>query len=236
MPSPLRRLLERVKRRHPALYWRTRNAGALAAWYADRARPADESPYDDPFWDGAEVGDWDGFARTILHHVSVRSVLDVGCGGGRLLEALRTADPTLRLKGVDASAPALERARRRGLDVQPLDLVRLRAGEVASAAEGLGNFDLVICLEVAEHFPAWHAPKLLALLTRFPTIVFSAAHPLQGGVLHVNEQPAEYWIRRFAERGFPLSARDGDLRADVAALDLPPWYAANIHAFARSGA
>jgi SAM-dependent methyltransferase len=236
MSSPLRRLLDRVKRRHPALYWRTRNAGALAAWYADRARPAADSPYDDRFWDGAEVGDWDGFARTILHHFPVRSVLDVGCGGGRLLEALRTADPTLRLKGVDASAPALERARRRGLDVQPLDLVRLRAGDVASAAQALGDFDLVICLEVAEHFPAWHAPKLLELLTRFPRIVFSAAHPLQGGVLHVNEQPPEYWIGRFAERGLPLSTRDGDLRAAVASLDLPPWYAANIHAFARSGA
>ena len=234
MSSPLRRLLDRVKGRHPALYWRARNAGALAAWYADRARPAADSPYDDRFWDGAEVGDWDGFARTLLHHFPVRSVLDVGCGGGRLLEALRTADPTLRLKGVDASAPALERARPRGLDVQPLDLVALRAGEVASAARALGDFDLVVCLEVAEHLPAWHAPKLLDLLTRFPTIVFSAAHPLQGGVLHVNEQPPEYWIRRFADRGFLLSACDGELRDGVAALDLPPWYAANIHALSRS--
>lgn len=236
MSSPLRRLLDRVKGRHPALYWRTRNAGALAAWYADRARPAAGSPYDDRFWDGAEVGDWDGFARTLLHRFPVRSVLDVGCGGGRLLEALRSVDPTLRLKGVDASAPALQRARRRGLDVQPLDLVRLRAADVPSAAQALGDFDLVVCLEVAEHFPAWHAPKLLALLTRFPAIVFSAAHPLQGGVLHVNEQPPEYWIRRFAERGFPLSARDGDLRAAVAALDLPPWYAANVHAFSKGDA
>lgn len=236
MPSPLRRLLDRAKSRHPALYWRTRNAAALAAWYAGRVRPAADSPYDDRFWDGAEVGDWDGFARAILHLFPVRSVLDVGCGGGRLLEALRTVDPTLRLKGADASAPALERARRRGLDVQPLDLVSLRAAEVPAAARALGGFDLVVCLEVAEHFPSWHAPKLLSLLTRFPTIVFSAAHPLQGGVLHVNEQPPEHWIRRFAERGFPLSARDGGLRAAVAALDLPPWYAANIHAFARSEA
>jgi SAM-dependent methyltransferase len=236
MPSPLRRLLQRVKVRHPALYWRTRNAAALAAWYVDRARPSAHSPYDDVFWNGAEVGDWDGFARTILGHFPVRSVLDVGCGGGRLLQALRTADPTLRLKGLDASAPALERARRRELDVQPLDLVGLAAGDVASAARALGGFDLVVCLEVAEHLPSWHAPKLLDLLTRFPTVVFSAAHPLQGGVLHVNEQPAEYWIRRFARRGYSLSGRDGDFRAGVAALDLPPWYAANVHAFSRSGA
>jgi hypothetical protein len=56
------------------------------------------------------------------------------------------------------------------------------------------------------------------------------------GALHVNDQPAEYWIRRFAERGFPLLAHDGGLRAAVAAPDLPPWSAANVHAFSRGDA
>ncbi len=234
MPSVARRIIEHVKVRYPTLAWRARNAAALVPWYAGRMRGGwDTDRFDETFWRGAEVGDWDAFARTILRHFPARAVLDVGCGGGRLLQAMRDADPVLRLQGVDASGPALRLARSRGLDVVELDFAGASSDDVDAAAEALGDFDLAVCLEVAEHFPAWHAGKLMRLLARYPTVVFSAAHPLQGGVLHVNEQPAEHWIARFHALGLDLSARDEAFRRDVAALDLPPWYAANVHAFER---
>lgn len=232
--SLVRRLLDGAKSRHPDAYWRVRGTWALGQWYAARLRPADESPYDDAFWDRSEVGDWEGFARAILRRVPARSVLDVGCGGGRLLEAMRAADPSLRLAGTDSSGPALERARRRGLDARELDIVSLRRDRVDDAARSLGAFDLAISLEVAEHVPAWHSGKLLRLLARHDRVVFSAAHPNQGGTLHVNEQPAEHWIARFGKMGFALAPWDADFRREIAALDLPWWYAANIHAFERA--
>ena len=51
---------------------------------------------------------------------------------------------------------------------------------------------------------------------------------------HMNERPASFWVRQFAKRGCALSPDDEEFRAAVAALDLPPWYAENIHVFERS--
>jgi hypothetical protein len=97
----------------------------------------------------------------------------------------------------------------------------------------LSAFDVVTCLEVAEHLPAWHSDKLLSIVTAAPRLVFSAAHPNQGGHLHVNEQPASHWIDRLAARGFRLSPLDRPLRADLQSLSVPSWYKENIHVFDR---
>jgi hypothetical protein len=66
-------------------------------------------------------------------------------------------------------------------------------------------------------------------------VVFSAAHPGQGGTLHMNERPFDYWRRRFAEHGFHPPRSDEGFREAVRALDLPWWYAANVHLFERTG-
>jgi hypothetical protein len=49
----------------------------------------------------------------------------------------------------------------------------------------------------------------------------------------MNERPGAYWRSRFAACGFEIGAADASLRAEVASLDLPPWYAANIMLFER---
>jgi hypothetical protein len=49
----------------------------------------------------------------------------------------------------------------------------------------------------------------------------------------MNEQPFTCQARRFAACGRTLATCDAELRKDVAALDLPPWYAANIHLLVR---
>jgi len=54
-------------------------------------------------------------------------------------------------------------------------------------------------------------------------------------VLHVNEQPPEHWIGRFRALGYVLARENDAFRREVAALDLPSWYAANVNAFARRG-
>jgi hypothetical protein len=60
-----------------------------------------------------------------------------------------------------------------------------------------GKFDLVMCLEVAEHIPKHQAHNaLLATLTKSTggLLIFSAAQPGQPGTGHVNLQPLSYWI------------------------------------------
>ena len=64
--------------------------------------------------------------------------------------------------------------------------------------------DLVLCTEVAEHMAPEHAGRLVSVLCDggAPWIVFTAAPPGQGGLDHVNEQEQEYWIEKFAARGY----------------------------------
>lgn len=60
-----------------------------------------------------------------------------------------------------------------------------------------GKFDLVMCLEVAEHLPKHAAHNaLLATLAKSTdsVLIFSAAQPGQPGTGHINPQPQSYWI------------------------------------------
>jgi SAM-dependent methyltransferase len=233
----LHRRVSTMRRIFPNATCRARNAVALAAWYGDRARrnlrPEAEA-YDATFWDFHDTGDWTGFARVVLRLFPSASVVDIGCGHGLALQGLLKVDPTLKLRGFDDSPTAVMRARARRLPVSPLDIVALTRSQARAFAEASEPFDLALCLEVAEHLPAWHSGKLLDTLTCARRLIFSAAHPNQGGIRHVNERAASYWIARLAERGFHLSEADDRLRAEVAALSLAPWYKENIHAFEKA--
>jgi SAM-dependent methyltransferase len=232
------RRIDAVRRRLLDARCRLRNTVALVAWYGDRLRrhigpPADA--YDGRFWDRHDTGDWVGFARLVLQLFPSRSVVDVGCGQGLQLQGFRDAEPGLALRGFDDSATALARARARGLSVAPFDIVGLSRSQARAFADATGPVDLVLCLEVAEHLPAWHGDKLLDALACGRRLIFSAAHPNQGGSRHVNERAAPYWIGRLAERGFRLSPLDDAFRAEVGRLTLGSWYKANVHAFDRPG-
>ncbi len=234
--SAARRVLNAARRRFPAAYERARRASSLprglAAWYAQRLFGPAEA-YGEEFWDFHQGGDWDGFARVLLAHAPARSVLDVGCGDAKLLAAVLREAPGTRVLGVDGSPAALAAARARGVGTRALDLSSVPHREVEAEARALGSFDLAISLETAEHFPPWHSGKLLRLMACAPVVAFSAARPGQGGTLHVNERPAEHWVRRFRRLGYTLHPRNDGFRRAVAELDLPWWYADNINLFVR---
>jgi len=79
-----------------------------------------------------------------------RKVLDVGCGGGILAEAMAAAGATV--SGIDLSEKALKVARlhlyESGLSVD----YQLVAAE-DFAARHAGEFDVVTCMEMLEHVP-----------------------------------------------------------------------------------
>lgn len=65
------------------------------------------------------------------------------------------------------------------------------------------KFDLVICLEVAEHLLQSSARPFIASLTRHSdSVVFSAAVPGQVGQGHINCQWPTYWQSLFNECGY----------------------------------
>jgi SAM-dependent methyltransferase len=116
----------------------------------------------------------------------VRSVADFGCNNGQMLRTFRSLfslTDTLGIDGDDYSEGFPGKFLLHDLR-KPLDLGR--------------KFDLVVCVEVAEHLPKSFADVLVATLIRHSDLIlFSAAHQGQGGHEHLNEQPPEYWIEKF---------------------------------------
>ena len=79
-----------------------------------------------------------------------KEVLDVGCGGGILAEAMARAGA--RVTGIDLSEKALGVAKLHRLESGIAVDYRLVAAE-ALAAEQAARFDLVTCMELLEHVP-----------------------------------------------------------------------------------
>ena len=77
-------------------------------------------------------------------------VLDVGCGGGLFSEALAGEGATVL--ALDLSPDLLKVARLHGLESGAKVDYRLQSVE-ALAAEALGSFDVVACMEMLEHVP-----------------------------------------------------------------------------------
>ena len=178
-----------------------------------------------------EVDEFTGQSAPMIVGCIVRdlrpgSLLDVGCGTGAMLVEFRRH--VVDARGLEYSDAALRLCRSRGLDVKSFDLERdaLAPPDVA--------YDVVLSTEVAEHLPAASADWYLDLLvSQSGTVVFTAATPGQGGLDHVNERPHDYWIAKFATRGYhmdePLSRR---WRAEWEG-QVSPWFARNVMVFRR---
>ena len=183
--------------------------------------------YDDSFFQWVDLSALRSAERVvpIVHGiVSPKSVLDVGCGRGAWLTVWRAQNGVERVLGVDGVSPEQ-------LSATPArDFIRnanLEAG--FSVGE---RFDLVQCLEVAEHLSARAAPLLVKSLTlHSDVIVFSAARPGDGGEHHVNEQEPEYWRDLFEAHGLRLYDTVRRRIAGDATID--PWYRYNTFIFTK---
>lgn len=130
----------------------------------------------------------------LISLVKPTSVLDVGCGIGTWLKVFEENGITDYF----------------GVDGDYVQRNMLKIPEAKFAAKDLRNdwsldrkFDLVVCLEVAEHLPIENAERLVnSLISHGEVVLFSAAIPNQGGQNHLNEQWPEYWQAIFAKYGY----------------------------------
>lgn len=169
-------------------------------------------------------------ADSILNTFEVKSCVDVGCGTGALLEALRRRG--CEVFGLEYADAALRSCRARGLDVAKFDLEN-------DVFEKDHVFGVAISMEVAEHLPETVADRYVDLLTHLSRIVvFTAAPPGQLGRHHVNEQPPAYWIVKFQQRGFEhLEDLSERWRASWKATnEVSSWYHQNLMIFRLAGA
>lgn len=78
-------------------------------------------------------------------------VLDVGCGGGILADAM--ARSGAEVLGIDLAAKALKVAQLHALEAQTPGVTYREVSAEALAAEQPGTFDVVTCMEMLEHVP-----------------------------------------------------------------------------------
>ena len=121
------------------------------------------------------------------------SSLDLGAGDGWYSKVLATT-------GTDAYA----------VDFHKWELTNMPTKEVTCITHDLNHpldlkrtFELVLCIEVAEHLPESAADVLCDTVAGHSSglVVFTAAPPGQGGDGHINCQPKEYWDGRLKDRG-----------------------------------
>lgn len=175
----------------------------------------------------------DGSVQSAQHIVPLivelfhpRRVIDVGCGIGAWLAVFRDHG-VAEVMGVDG-----DYINRRSLLIAEDEFVPF---DLRSPLRLKQQFDLALCLEVAEHLSAdCAAPLVRSLVSLAPVVVFSAAVPFQGGVHHVNEQWPAYWVERFNAEGY--TAVDC-LRPKIWENQAVEWYyAQNILCFIRRDA
>ncbi len=96
----------------------------------------------------ALIGRFKAAAIELVKQARPRTILEVGCGEGYMLEVLADAELGVELTGVDFSEPAINDARERLGDRATLEVCVARE----LAADGR-TFDMVMMLEVLEHIP-----------------------------------------------------------------------------------
>jgi SAM-dependent methyltransferase len=150
------------------------------------------------------------------------SIIDIGCGTGTGLAIARElgVKEILGIDGVNLNQDDLKIPVDSFINCDLMAPIKLNT-----------KFDMLLCLEVAEHLPELNAEAFVEMLTSHSDfIIFSAAIPGQGGQNHLNEQWPDYWQRLFLKNEYYPSEilRDHFWNNK----DIEWWYRQNIIIYA----
>lgn len=147
------------------------------------------------------------------------SILDIGCGTGAMVKVARQL-------GIDAIG--VDQIENESPDIvhdltKPINLGRM--------------FGLVICIEVIEHIEKKYLGVFLNNITshvqKEGMLLFSAAHPGQGGDHHTNLRSAAYWRSQLYKRGLSYRS-DLSMKIQMSWMNIPMpmyWLVSNVQVF-----
>lgn len=138
-------------------------------------------------------------ARQIVETFRPERVLDIGCGPGMLVEHLRElgVDAT----GIDISAYAISRV---PAEIQPFCTI-------GSAIDPIDRkYDLITCVNVAQHLPAEQAARLVHnLCAHSDEVIFAVPSGGHDDPTCIHLQSNDDWMEIFAQSGFYPVLRHG---------------------------
>lgn len=139
---------------------------------------------------------FDNIAEKIINNFHPKTVLDMGCAFGYLVSALRKKG--VEAYGIDISEYAINNAEKSikpyvknmsALDELPDDFPK--------------HFDLVISIEMIEHLYEEDGLKVIDKMVSYADkVLISSTDDDYDDVTHVNVQKKEYWVDKFAKKGF----------------------------------
>jgi SAM-dependent methyltransferase len=130
----------------------------------------------------------------VMSLLPAKRVIDVGCGRGEWLAEFQE-NGVAEIVGLDGPWVRAEEL--------AISTTHFRSVDLVGPWPAVGEFDLAVCLEVAEHLPKRFGPELIRRLTSLaPAVLFSAALVGQDGTEHINEQWPYYWKQLFAAHEF----------------------------------
>lgn len=145
-------------------------------------------------------------ADRLIGFANPRTVLDVGCDRGLLVQALVSRN--VDAYGIDVSQHAVESSH---------DDVRDRVRAASATEPWSERYDLVTCIEVLEDMSPVDAQRVIDNMTSSTDRVLVSSSPGDHDEpTHINTRPTAQWAAWFAERGFFR-------RTDVDVSFLSPW-------------
>jgi SAM-dependent methyltransferase len=147
---------------------------------------------------GKEPRTWiDGGAlRHVKKKFNIKSMIDVGCGSGGMVELAEELG--MQALGVDGDW-SFERS-------IPFELHDYETGSFVPDRE----FDLCYSCEFVEHVWEKYRQNFFDTFKSAKYLLITHAPPGQGGHHHVNEQPAEYWIEALEADGWEFDKETTD--------------------------
>lgn len=150
-------------------------------------RDADINPADE-----ASLGKIDNIADRIIMDLGPVTVLDVSCGRGYLVKALRQRG--VEAWGIDTSEEVMRNA-------LPESQPYCQTGSILEPLPA-AHYDLIICIDYLEDLTPDEAKRAVGSLCQRSDDVLISCRPVNLDATQLNAQPPEYWVRLFAGFGY----------------------------------